>query len=83
MTSIKKNKAKLPQVLGDFFELTPINSNTNSYYKEVKVEFFGFPEKSTLSKASKLRWPKFNNDGLFFTPAFVIPEDLPVLFLVQ
>ena len=33
--------------------------------------------------SSKQRWPKFNADGLYYTPAFVIPEDLAVLSLVQ
>lgn len=29
------------------------------------------------------RWPTFNKDGLYYTPAFVIPEDIPVLSLVS
>lgn len=83
MTTIKKINAQPSAPCLDIFELTPIDSNPNSYYKEVKVEFFGSPEKSRLSKTSKFRWPKFNNDGLFFTPAFIIPEDQAVLSLVQ
>lgn len=83
MTTIPKTKSKLPAPTSDVFELTPIDSNLNSYYKEVKVEFLSSTEKSKLSKTSKYLWPKFNNDGLFFTPAFIIPEDLAVLSLVQ
>lgn len=83
MASVKKPKTKLAESSCDVFELSPVVSNLNSYYKEVKVDFFGSPEKSKVSSLSKYRWPKYNNDGLFFTPAFVIPEDLPVLSLVK
>lgn len=49
----------------------------------MKVEFFNSIEKSSLKKQSKFRWPKYNNDGLFFTPAFIIPEDLGYLSLLR
>jgi hypothetical protein len=29
------------------------------------------------------RWPKFNLDGLYYTPAFIIPEDIRVLSVVK
>ena len=68
----------------EVFELTPVSTNLNPYYEEVKVEFCrGLAKSKSLRSHEIKRWPTFNTDGLYYTPAFIIPEDSAVLSLVR
>ena len=84
MAPKKANIEPISTPKNEVFELVPVTTNVRPFYKGVKVEFCSDFKKSKAPETpEKRRWPTFNKDGLYYTPAFVIPEDLAVLSLVR
>lgn len=60
--------------MSEIFELSPSPQNTNPHYKTVRIEFDCITSRLNNSRFSgKQKWPKYNSDGLYYTPSFILP----------